>query len=113
MTAGKYDFVIEQGATLYKTIDVSEVFPSLTSYTARLQIRETVDAATTVMDLQSTSGKLDIDAALCTVTIDLASSDTSSSTWSDGVWDLELTSPTGVVTRILEGKVTNSLEVTR
>lgn len=87
---------------------------SLASFTARLQIRATVDATTTLVSLTSSSG-ITLDDVNHTVTLTLTAADTAAYTWTTGVYDLELASGASpsVVTRLLEGSVTVLPEVTR
>jgi hypothetical protein len=112
MAAGKYDFVIEQGATFSRAIDVSDVITSLVGFTARMQVRPSVTSSTTYLSLTDTSGLL-IDTSLSTITISLSAATTLAQTWTTGVYDLELVSSSSDVTRLLEGTVTISPEVTR
>lgn len=113
MAAGRYDWVLEQGTTLSKRIDVSEVFPSLDGYVARLQVRPSVASATVYMDIASNTSGITIDTTNRYVTLNLLASSTAGQTWDVGVYDLELVSSGGTVTRLLEGSVVNSKEVTR
>ena len=126
MAAGKYSFLIEQGATLsfelqYK--DSAGTPIDLTGYTARMQIRSSVDSTTTIASLTSTltadgtglnlsgsSGTKPLSSGSIGVYISAASS--SLFTFSEGVYDLELVSGSAV-TRLIEGKVKLSKEVTR
>lgn len=126
MAAGKYSFLIEQGATLsfelqYK--DSAGTPIDLTGYTARMQIRSSVDSTTTIASLTSTltadgtglnlngsSGTKPLSSGSIGVYISAASS--SLFTFNEGVYDLELVSGSAV-TRLIEGKVKLSKEVTR
>lgn len=114
MAASIYDLIIEQGTTFSLTIILkkpNKIPFDLSGYTGRSQIRKN-HAATDVMASFSVTvpspqkdGKV-----VMSLTDEQTSSLPSSST---GVYDLELESPTGEVTRILQGKVTVSPEVTR
>ena len=109
-----YDITINQGATyqLVVTWNVSGSPVDLTGYTAALQARYNVDASTTFISLTSGSG-LTLGGALGTITVDLTAAQTAALTCFYGVYDLELTAPDGTVTRLLQGTVTVSKEVTR
>ena len=113
MAAGKYDFVIEQGATFSRVIDISDVVTSLAGAAAYLQVRPSVTSSQTYLDLSSPSSGLLIDTSLLTITISLSAAETLAQTWSTGVYDLELATGAAEVTRLLEGTVTVSPEVTR
>ena len=116
MSAGSYDIYIEQGATLSLPIvwkDSSGTVINITGYTARMQVRQSVNSSTVLLSATTENGKLVIDGSLGKVTISLSAADTAAITWHTGVYDLELVSSGGVVTRLLEGAVVVSREVTR
>jgi hypothetical protein len=124
--AGIYNILIEQGTTFYRLIDVMEpdvldptVFEpfDLTGYTARMQIRRDIDSPTPMLSLTSpTVGGNGItvqDGANNAISINITNTVTSSLT-SSGVYDLEIIkTSTGFVSRLLQGTVTLSREVTR
>jgi len=86
---------------------------SLSGYTARMHIRETVGSSTTELELTSPSAGIVIDDAAKTITLTISAVDTAALDMTSGVYDLELVSGSGVVTRLLEGTVTITEEVTR
>jgi hypothetical protein len=130
MAAGRYSFVIEQGATTnfeiqYKDSNGAPI--DLTGYQARMQIRPTVDSTTVYLALSSslnsdgtglnlsgsngaippTSGSIGIYIASCT---------SSMLNFDQAVYDLEIYSGSGAcpfTVRLLEGQVKLSKEVTR
>ena len=85
MSAGIYNFTLNQGATFNKQMTVKENNSplNLTGYTAAMQLRSATATATAALE--------------------------------EGiyVYDLEITTSAGVVTRLLQGQVTVSPEVTR
>lgn len=85
---------------------------SLASFTARMQIRATADATTTLDSLVSPTDIV-LDDTNHTITVTISATDTAAYTFTSAVYDLELVSAGGVVTRLLEGSVTISSEVTR
>lgn len=117
MAAAQVDLVIEQGATFYQTFqwnDSTGVAVNLTGYSARMQIRQSISAATTLANLTTANGGIAITGATGTVAITITAAVTSSMNFSHAVYDLELVSPDGVVvTRLVQGGVTLSREVTR
>jgi hypothetical protein len=116
MSAGSYDIYIEQGATLSLPIvwkDSAGTIINITGYTARMQVRQSVNSSTILLTATTENGKLVIDGSAGKVTISLSATDTAAITWLTGVYDLELVSSGGVVTRLLEGSVVVSREVTR
>jgi hypothetical protein len=130
MPAGRYSFTIEQGSTIsfeFQYKDSSGIPIDLTGYSGRMQIRPTVDSSTVYLSLSSslnsdgtglnfsgsngttppTSGSIGLYIASCT---------SSMLNFDQAVYDLELyTSASGCpyVTRILEGQIKLSKEVTR
>lgn len=115
MPAMKHKLKIEQGTSWRKpfvrTLDGAAV--DLSGWTARMQIREKVDAATVVLELTTENGGIEIDPLIGGITLVFQPSDTSGQSWRTGVYDVELIDIYGNVTRILYGSVTLSPEVTR
>jgi len=116
MSAGIYDIYIEQGATYNQPLvwkDSSGTAVNVTCYTARMQIRKTVDATTIIWTLTTENGRITVGGANGLITLLVSAADTAALTTFCGVYDLEVISPAGVVTRLLEGQVEVSKEVTR
>jgi hypothetical protein len=86
---------------------------ALASYTARMDIRESLDDTTPLVSLTSVGGDIVIDTATAEIQIIIADEVTAALDFDEGVYDLELESGTGVVTRLIEGKVAFVKEVTR
>lgn len=131
MSAGRYSLYIEQGTTVNFEIQYKDVAGNpvnFTGYGARMQIRPTVDSSTVYLTLSSSlqpdgtglsmsgsapykplsSGSIGVYIASCT---------SSMLNFTDAVYDLEIFVPNGTdcptVTRILQGPVRLSKEVTR
>jgi len=114
--AGKLNLVIEQGSRFDPVLtykDSAKELVILTSYTARMQIRATKDAATALVDLTTENGGIVLGGVAGTIQIVIASDVTEAFTWTKGVYDLELISPSGYPSRLLEGSVKIRTEVTR
>lgn len=114
--AGYYDMTADQGATFRQVItwkDAAGTPVNLTSYSARMQVRQRVESTTEVLDLSSSGNNPEIvlGGALGTITITVPDDDMDF----DGayVYDLEVESAGGVVTRLLMGKFYCRPEVTR
>jgi hypothetical protein len=111
---GKYDITIYQGATYDVTFtwkDESDTEVNLTGYSARLKARESIDSSSAFISLTSGSG-ITLGGTAGTIRVLISATDTAALTQS-GVYDLELESGAGVVTRLLEGNLVLSKEVTR
>lgn len=113
----RHNITIEQGATFtlnatWKAADGTPV--DLTGYAARMQARQTYASATTVLNLTSAGGNIALGGTAGTVVVTISATATAALTapWA-GVYDLELVSAGGVVTRLLEGSARVTPEVTR
>jgi hypothetical protein len=85
----------------------------LAGYTAQMQIRETIDSTSSIIELTSTSGGIGIDTTNYTITITISANQTRLFTFPTAVYSLELTDSSGVVTTFLTGNLTLVSEVTR
>lgn len=84
----------------------------LTGFTARMQIRASVGAEETLLELTTSNGGINIQVeGLISLTI--TAEQTEAVDWLSAVYDLELVSPAGLVTRLVEGEISVSKEVTR
>lgn len=106
---------VPQGTTYEHTFNYqqSDGTPiDLTGYAARMQFRQTVDAADPpIYSVTDVSGEL-----ICgngTVVLTISETDTAAFTFNKCVFDLEVESPGGVVTRLVKGTVYLDPEVTR
>ena len=106
MTAGFHHFVIEQGATFSKVLtlkDSSDAVVDLTGYaSAEMDLRKNAEGSE-VLTLTTGNSRISLGGNAGTVTLTISATDTASMTVDDGVYDLEIVSGGGVVTRILEG----------
>lgn len=112
---GRYHLNVYQGATFDKTFtwkDSDGNLVNLTGYTARAMVREDIDDVEPVMEFNTGGGGITLGGALGTIRLQVSATDTASLTWDEGLWDLELVSAGGVVTRLLEGPATLHREVT-
>jgi hypothetical protein len=85
----------------------------LTGLTARMQVRKSVTDNAVLQALSTITGEITIDVSANTITLELPPATTTAIAWTEGVFDLEVVSPSGDVTRLASGKVTVSPEVTR
>lgn len=113
--AGKHDFVCEQGATFNREItwlDSAGAPIDLTNYSARMQVRATVSAASTLISLSSPSSGIVLGGANGIITITISATATAAVAAGCYVYDLELVDGTTVY-RLLQGNFTVDAEVTR
>ncbi len=115
MPAAKHDLVIEQGSTFQTVItykDSNNDIVDLTGYTARMQIRRRKTTDTPYLSISSDSEIVVGDAA-GTLTITIPAATTAALDFKRAVYDLEVESAGGIVTRLLQGTVELNKEVTR
>lgn len=119
MAAGELDIVIEQGATFQKRLtwvdnQVPAVPIDITGYTARMQLRTAKDEPDPpIIELTDGNGRIILGGVNGTIDLLIDCADTSALIDEFGVYDLEVESPGGVCTRLVEGSFELSLEVTR
>lgn len=119
MSAGKYNFIIEQGTTFtlelqYK--DSNSVPVDLTGYTGRMQIRPTIGSPTSYLTLSSSiqpdgTGITFPTPVSGTINLYISAISSSQLTFDQGVYDLEIATGS-TVTRLIQGNVQLSKEVT-
>lgn len=111
--SGKYNIVAEQGATfnLNFTVQTDGIVWNFTGYTAAMQVRKSTSSATTLLNLSSSTGAITMNAS---GEVSITVSATTMSTVPAGRWvyDIEFTSPSNEVTRLLEGRFIVTAEVT-
>lgn len=115
MAAGTWNITIEQGATFNKIIamtDSAGAVIDLTGYSARMQIRQSTKSSVTLLELSSPSNGIAITALTGLITITISATTTAALSFMTAVYDLEIVNGS-VVTRLLQGSVTLSEEVTR
>ena len=132
MAAGNYSFTIEQGSTtdfelVYRDSNSNPV--DLTGYQAKMQLKDSIGGSSTFLTLSSSltpdgtglnlsgSGGNNASKPLTSGSIGIFISHVTSSnlTFGTAVYDLEIVSGSGntaVVTRLLQGKINLSKEVT-
>ena len=114
--AQNYSFVIDQGADWYLNLDYKDsagAAINLTGYTASMQFRLTVSSTTSALTLTSSSGIV-ITGATGNLAIHATAAQTAALEDSAKYdYDLEITSPSGVVTRLIQGVASVSSQITR
>lgn len=116
MSAGRYNIKIEQGATfrfeiVYKDSNSNVV--SLAGHTARMQVRPIISSDTILVNASTANGKIVITPALGRIVVSLSATETAALDFSTARYDLEIEDSSGIVTRLIEGAVVLSPEVTR
>ena len=121
MQTGTYNLQINQFATFTRvfiwiagmcgcgTVGAKSGPVDLAGYTANLQIRPFALSTTILFDASS---DIVLGGTAGTITLTIPATSTALFTWWNGVYDLILTSSSGVVTRLLQGSVTVTPGVT-
>jgi hypothetical protein len=121
MIAGVYNIFCEQGTTFIRTFELQYPDPiepdvyysyNLTGFTARMQVRRTIESTTKVIELTTQNGGIAINGPEGKLTVTMTASQTSGLS-SSGVYDIEIIDGGGNVSRLVQGAFTLSLEVTR
>ncbi len=116
MAAAKHDILIEQGATFRLNLvwkDSAGVPVNLTGYSARMQVRRSLNSSEPLLNLTTSNGAITLGGAAGTIAVVAAATLTDDINARSAVYDLELQSADGTVTRLIEGRATISPEVTR
>jgi len=117
MTSGKQDIVIEQGANWKRSLiwkDKNATPVNLSGYSAKMAIRQRKSdiGALLIIRHNGTSPEIILGGAAGTINIDILASRTGPLDFKWGYYDLELTDGSANVTRLLEGRVRLSKQVT-
>ena len=119
MPAAKLNLAIEQGATwrhglaLKAGPGANAPALDLTGFTARMQLRADLAAPAVLVELTSANGRITMTPLEGRLDLVLSSQDTTALDFDRAVYDLEIESAGGEVTRVLTGVVTLSRQVTR
>ena len=116
-TPAKLKLKIIQGATFRRLLvwlAPDKITPiDLTGCTARMQVRSEVESPTVLLELTAENGGIVIDGPAGKLILHLPPAATAAIAWESGVWDLEIAHPNGDVTRLAQGTISVSPEVTR
>lgn len=116
MAAAQHDILIEQGATFKLDLvwkDSLGAPINITGFTARMQVRQKYTDSVALLTFTTENGAIVLGGAAGTINVTGSATLTNALTAKTGVYDLEMVSGTGVVTRLIEGGVTITPQVTR
>jgi len=128
-TAGQFNLLINQYATYQVTFTwlagsscccssscscpPSNALPvDVTGYTADLQIKQNANSSTVLFEASTANGDIVLGGTAGTIALTIPASATGGFTFRQAVWDILLTSPAGIATRLLQGIVYVSPAVT-
>lgn len=115
MSAGKENLTIDQGSDWYInfTYQDSNGNPiNLTGYTAALQLRSNISDVNAALSLATGSG-ITITASTGLIAVHATAAQTGAISSGYYYYDLEITSSTNIVTRLIEGRIQLVAQVTR
>lgn len=108
---------MDQGATFSRQVVWKTGSPAaavnMTGYSARMQARPSVSSASVVISLNTSNSGITITPLTGTITISAPASQTAAFPAGKFVYDLEVESSGGQVTRLMQGALNISPEVTR
>lgn len=116
MAAATYDFEIEQGATRIVPLvwkDSSGNPVNLTGASARMQVRRSAADTEVLLEMSTSNSRISVAALEGKINLIFSASVTAALKWRRGQYDLEVTSGDGSVTRLMQGEITVSPEITR
>ena len=128
-TAGQFDLLINQYATYQVTFTwqtgsscscnsscncppVNATPVDLTGYTADMEIRQTINSSTVLYQATTSNGAIVLGGTAGTIALTIPAATTGGFTFLRGVYDMNLTSSQGIVTRLVQGNVIVSPAVT-
>lgn len=114
MSACTWNILADEGATFSRIAtwySAPNTPVNLTGYTAKMEIRTSTDAPTVTLELSTANGRISLGGAAGTITLTAQAADMNFS--GRYVYDLELTSGGGAVTRLAMGMIQVRPEVTK
>jgi hypothetical protein len=117
-----YKFIWDKGTTIARSLiwkrnaaaegDPDDYQPvDLTGYIARMEIKDKYDGLL-LYRMDTASGRLVIDAPNGAISFEIPASVTEEWTWRNAVYDLEVIDSSGRVTRLIQGTISLTPEVT-
>ena len=117
MPAGIWNIVADQGATFQRVVtwkDSDNLPQNLTGYTARMQVRDTTDDTDgSVLTLTTENSRISLGGVGGTIALLVDASTMAAIPAMQYVYDMELISSAGIVTRLVQGTFIVDAEVTR
>lgn len=113
-TANSSQFTVTNGATgIYISGGIATAPVNVVGYTAELQIRSLPSDPTAVLTLTSAAGQIAITGASGQFAVHATAAQTGAIDEGTYYYDIEITSQAGIVTRLAQGQVVVTPEVTR
>ena len=115
MAAGTHNFTLEQGVDFERVMEWTDngTAVNLSGFSARMQVRKTPAEPTVALSFTTANSTIVLNAVSGSITLKASAIATSAVPPGVYVYDLELISGAGLVTRLLNGTFTMDAEVTR
>lgn len=116
--SGLHNIIADQGATFSYTVtwkDSKRTPINVTGYTARMHVRSSKTASTTILVLTTENGRISVSSPTNgEFTLTVSATDMAAILEDRYVYDLEIIAPiTGIVTRLIYGNFVVRAEITR
>ena len=113
-TASATTFTVTNGATgIYISGGIATAPVNVTGYSAELQLRSLPSDPTAVLSLSTADGEITVTGASGEFAVHATAAQTTNIDEGTYYYDIEITSGTGIVTRLAQGQVVVTPEVTR
>lgn len=105
MNPGRYNITVYQGTTftLSPSWFIDNIVVDVTGYSAKVQVRPEADSSTVIVELSTANGRITVNGALGQFNWTLTPSETTALAAGNYVYDFNVTSGGGVVTKLLQG----------
>lgn len=116
MSAGRHDLEIEQGSDFVLNIlyqDTNDNPIDLSTYSARMHLRESSDSSSSLIELTNTNGRITLGQSDPNIVLELTAGDTASLDFDYAFYDLEVVSSSATVSKVLRGSVKLIREFTK
>ena len=114
MKPGRFKFVITQGDTFHTSPawKINNSYVNVTGYSAKMDVKIAPTSTSTIIELSSDNGRITVGGIDGKFTLDLSPAETGALPAGNYIYDLDVTSPGGVVTTLLTGGFTVVTQVT-
>ena len=105
MNPGRYNITVVKGTTFTLSPEwlINNLAVDITGYSAQMQVRQFVDSVTPLTTASTANGKIVLEGALGKINIELTATETATYPVNNYIYSLQLTSPGGFVTELLNG----------
>lgn len=114
MKAGRFNFELVQGDTFSKSPawKINNSYVNVTGYTAKMDVKIAPTSTSTIIELTSENGRITVGGIDGKFTLYISPTDSATIPSGNYIYDLDVTSPGGVVNTLLTGGFTVVKQVT-